>query len=403
MGVNNALQSGARLELTAGLPASGVLTICGWSTVTSPTSGAGFQCLFFMEDASEDFGINFRNTDGVLIIDTSGAVPTGFASSPTAGQRFFWAVTHAGAGAGNLIGYWALSGATTLNSANMGGKTVTPTSMWLLGNPYSQPYDGSADNVKMWTAVLSAAELLNEMNSTLPRRFANLYDRWPLWRLGDTKGYYGAHNWTETGSLTSTDNGPVGGDEEADVYYFTDTALTGSIAITGSGATLAMEGTSVVGGTLAITGNVGAVAMAGTTNVAGAMAITGEVGSVVMAGTSLVEGAMAITGSGATLAILGGSDSVGDIAITGSGATLAMEGSSVVSGAIAITGSGATLAMAGTTNVAGAVAIVGNVGTVAMTGTSNVAGSIAITGNVGVVDMREAANSGEDDDMFLIM
>jgi hypothetical protein len=212
MGVGNNLSTTSRLTLTASLPANGVITIGGWSLITNPASGADWESLFFMEDASEDIGVAFRHTDGVFLIDTSGSAPATFGTSPTAGQRFFWMVTHAGAGAGNYIGYWGLSGATTLHTVNMAGKTMTPTGIFVLGNPYSQPYDGTADSLKMWTRVLTPDEVLNEMSSVWPKTYTNLYDVWPLWGTGDVVGYYGGHTWTVTGAaLTNADNSAIDG------------------------------------------------------------------------------------------------------------------------------------------------------------------------------------------------
>lgn len=178
--------------------------------------------------------------------------------------------------------------------------------------------------------------------------------------------------------------------------------VEGDVAITGSGGTVAAEGTTVVGGAVAITGSGGSVAATGTTNVAGTVAISGSGGTVAATGTTNVEGEVAIDGSGATLEALG-NVVLGTVAIDGSGGAVAAEGAPVVSGAVAITGSGGAVAAAGTTNVAGAVAITGSGGTVAAAGTTNVEGTVAITGSGGTIAAtgEGAEVSTDDDDMFL--
>lgn len=316
MAIGNNLAT-AYLELTTSLPGSGVITACGWSLCTSPTSGADWHSLFFMEDATNDFQLAFRNTDGVLVIDTSGAAAVGFSASPTAGQRFFWWITHAGAGAGNLIGGWALPGANTFTTANMAGKSITPTSMWMLGDPYGQQNDGSHSDVKLWTAVLTQAELLNEMYSMLPVRLANLYDYWPLWRVGATEGYYNGHNWTEVGTLYTDRSAPFGGFVfPSEVSKPTTTTLTGSGALLSADGTVASSGSPTLIGDGALTSSTGTIAASGYTDMTGTGALTSSTGTVAASGSTTVAGTAALGSSSGTIAA---SDSVFPLAAHASG------------------------------------------------------------------------------------
>jgi hypothetical protein len=67
--------------------------------------------------------------------------------------------------------------------------------------------------LKAWGVALSAAELINEARTVLPRRIANLYAYWPA-RPGSAervKDYSGnSRDWTATGTLTDEDDPPIG-------------------------------------------------------------------------------------------------------------------------------------------------------------------------------------------------
>jgi hypothetical protein len=217
MGIDNNLQ-GAYLNIPSGLPSTAVLTAVFHGTCRSPTSGSDWHNVLFIEGASDDFSMNFRQTDGVFNIDTSGSVPTSFAASPVAGDRYWAALTNAGAGAGNLNGYWGYKGSQIVNTVNMAGKSFAPTGFFFQGNPYSQNQDGSGDNLRIWDGVvLDLTAILREVNSPLPYRTANLWGDFPLLHLRDLKSRVGSKIWVVTGTLTSVPSVPLGGDVSTDL------------------------------------------------------------------------------------------------------------------------------------------------------------------------------------------
>jgi len=199
--------TGDYLRRTANLPTNGIGTISGWARVT--TAPGSFCCLASFENAG-------LFTGAFLFMDSSGAITT-YGSTPDAvssviatigvGVPFFWAITNAGAGANNTIGYIRASSANTLSSQTLGGTTVTGINQVNVGNDsFGDNFNGRMFNVKTWDRVLTASELLVESYYNPPMFSTSLNFWWPLNASTDIADRSGnARPATAGGTLTTED------------------------------------------------------------------------------------------------------------------------------------------------------------------------------------------------------
>lgn len=222
--------SGAYINRSSGLPATGVVTLCGWAMQTATPASFEYMLEYASSGQAQYIELGYGGSSNLSIETNAGGSPVNFGSTPSLNTWFFWAVTNNGAGAGNCIAYWASSGATSLNSASTAGTSFTPADVRWLNSQANEWSQAKYAHIRMWTTVLTTAELLNEMNSLIPVRTANLHLWCPLWRSGDIVDYSGNGNTpSTTGSPGSSDSPPVGGSEEED-YYFVPTAAGGGSA-----------------------------------------------------------------------------------------------------------------------------------------------------------------------------
>ena len=110
-------------------------------------------------------------------------------SSPTActvGQWHFIGVTFLGDGLGGVTAkiYFGSEGDTTLATATASGSVSMSTpALMSMGEIWStgQWLNGELSNMKIWSgSVLTASELLNEMNQFVPHKTTNLWAWYPL-------------------------------------------------------------------------------------------------------------------------------------------------------------------------------------------------------------------------------
>lgn len=88
--------------------------------------------------------------------------------------------------------------------------TLTGTTMYVGSNRYGEWLNGSAAHVKLWSAVLTAAEVQQEMHTVVPARSDNLVGWYPLDTHTDVSDWSGnGNNWTANGTLATEDNPPV--------------------------------------------------------------------------------------------------------------------------------------------------------------------------------------------------
>lgn len=204
--------SGRYLRRTASLPNEQLFSICGWAKLTVRSSQ--YQYFASMENAtsssSQYFVIGFNSSGGFEI--SSSNASAAFASAPSTEAWFFFALTQTtySGGGNSLKGYWASPGDTTFVSATCDGAAFVQAVMYIGNDSYDEWCNIAMANIKIWDAVLTSAELLNEMYSARPVNTTSLHVWSPLFSTGDETDYSGTgRNWTSAGTLSSEESPPI--------------------------------------------------------------------------------------------------------------------------------------------------------------------------------------------------
>jgi len=342
---------------------AGAKTVMAWAYIATDRND---YTVFFGLGSNELIG---TDSDGTTLLYYDGATErTGSALST--GIWYHVAYTSNGDDIGNGFTVY-LNGASSITSA-VRAQTSAGTNMYLGNDQYSEWLNGRLAHVKVWSAALTAAEILQEMHTIRPQRLANLHSWLPMIATGSdrTNEAGGAGNtWTANGTLTDEAGPPVSWGVAPWVVPF---VAAGAGALTGAGA----------------------ATLAGITNAAAAIIPLTASGAATLAGiTSAAAGTIASTGAseGAGAATLAGitSDAAGTIAITAT-ATVTLAGiANAAAGIIPLTAT-ATVTLAGITGEgagsllsplagAGAVTLAGITGEGAGSLLSPLAGAGAVT------------------------
>ena len=199
-----------RLSRTTNLPSEASITFacCGRRQVDR----GGYGCFVEMVNGAAGAGI-FVGFDGSgdNIIVNNYIADSSTIITPGTGNWFFAALTQNGTGAGNLIGYAALHTSASLSSQTHTGVSFTEATLNIGNNAGGDLFNGDLAFVKIWTAVLTSAELEAERWSAWPVRWANLHAFYPLLDVNSRTFDYTSNGYTMTsaGTLTQADNPPV--------------------------------------------------------------------------------------------------------------------------------------------------------------------------------------------------
>jgi hypothetical protein len=180
-------------------------TAMGWGKITTDrnnnstffavgeASGAGY---YAARTASDGTTLEFYNED---------EFPQ---SALTVGTWYHLAITLAGTGVGQFLGYrdGALVGTNDGNAGNTGTFTLKIGN----SNTSSSFLNGCMAAVKVYSAVLTAAEIAQEMRQYMPLRTANLVAFYPLLNTGEhTVDFSGnANDLTAGAGALDTEDGP---------------------------------------------------------------------------------------------------------------------------------------------------------------------------------------------------
>lgn len=196
--------TGAGGAYIASVP-SGDFTVCAWFQVSAAVGTYNTKiCVTTSGDAATFAWV------GVSSLSVQGYTPTsGFSASLTSvavGDWIHCAITRTGSTIGVRV---SKNGVATIYSAAL-TNSATPANIYLLeGNASGVDCSSaSVDLVRVWSAVLSDAEILAEMASTEPARRANL---WSFATLSDaTLGVVdrsgNGRNWTAAAVTAGTAN-----------------------------------------------------------------------------------------------------------------------------------------------------------------------------------------------------
>jgi len=245
--------SGDILKRTTNLPAPSAFTLCAWVRVVSVRAS---QYQYFVElangttDAGSYLVLGYNNI-GAFEIST-GVSSQSFASNPTTGSWMFVALTSDGT---TLRGYWSHAGSAFV-TASITTLSFTSVQLSIGNDSYNEYCDVEIENVYVYDAALTQAELEQQMYRALPVRTANL-NIWSRLQIStDVTDYSGnGRNWTSGGTLASASGPPLawGAPVLALPYAAAAGAIEGAVATTLAALTGAATGTVDLTGTLSKT------------------------------------------------------------------------------------------------------------------------------------------------------
>lgn len=204
--------TGKNLTRSASLVDVALFSICGWAKLGTERD---WYALFSLDNANDKWfqlALNDTSPTRGLTYSTSQSGITGtFATRPTNGTWFFWAMSHqADVATTGLTAYWSTGTSTFVSATDHGMTDFAPTGMFIGNDGFDDYGDSAFAHIKIWDAVLTSAEFWQEMHSIRPQRTANLHLWTPLWTASDANDYSGnGRNWTVTGSPTTEDGPPV--------------------------------------------------------------------------------------------------------------------------------------------------------------------------------------------------
>lgn len=195
-----------RLTFSTTLATSPV-TIGAWVKLTN-TVNATNTILRFDASGSTALILALRSQVPGMYSAASTTGVTG--STVSTGVWTYIACTRDAANAGQLF-QGTTPGSLTKTTATV-SSSGTPSSINLFGRSTSDATDwfsGSLAYVRMWTVILSDAEVAAESQSTTAVKTASLWGNWPFAAaaLSDTSG--NARNWTAGSTALSADTDPV--------------------------------------------------------------------------------------------------------------------------------------------------------------------------------------------------
>lgn len=187
------------LTRTTNLPSGTAYSLLGWFRLTSDRNT---YTSFFVYGSSGGVCNSVQTgVDGTNLIIWNGSSES-FGSSLVVGTWYHLALTSDGT---TTRAY--LNGVLNISTAS----TAVSAQIWVGNSPDNEPLDGRAAAIKIYSATLSADEILREMRTVRPQRTANLNGWYPLLSGGSrTQDYSGAgNNWTAGGTLADEDGPPV--------------------------------------------------------------------------------------------------------------------------------------------------------------------------------------------------
>lgn len=195
------------LYRTASLPTITSFTIMGWFNVITNRSAYSTFMEYGLFDGGTWYNLSTNATGGttVTLALTNGSSET-LGGTLTVGTWAHLAMTVSGTGAGQNLVY--RNG--VLNITGAGSSSPTAVRLYIGSNSIGEWLNGRAAAVKIWSAALTANEILNEMVQYMPVRTTNLNGFYPFFTSTDLKDYGGgATTWTVGGTLTSEDGPPI--------------------------------------------------------------------------------------------------------------------------------------------------------------------------------------------------
>jgi hypothetical protein len=187
-----------RLSRTTSLPTASSFTLMAWFKMSVDRNDYSSLLSYGTGSTKKVFQTNGTGTSLVLwdgMFETAGG-------SLTVGTWAHAAMTYNGT---TLIGY--IDGAQVVTGGSGGGNPSTQIEIFQ--SESGEWFNGCAAAVKIYSAVLTAAEIQDEMRLYLPVRFTNLNSFYPLLTVGDDQvDFSGAGLTLTVGGTLATEDGP---------------------------------------------------------------------------------------------------------------------------------------------------------------------------------------------------
>lgn len=200
--------AGALLSRTAAVPSVTSYTQMVWGyAVSVPAATQRCFCGFGAPGAPyvfNEIGPN-TNTNRLRLYSGSGTAAWDSTTPFTMTTWYHVALTCAGTGVGQLLGY--VNG--VLEMTGQSGTVQTGAVVSCGGMPDGDNLVGRIAAFKMWSSVLTAAQIQQEMQSYVPVHTATLALWSPLLTHTDVAEYTGTGTWTVGGTLATEDGPPI--------------------------------------------------------------------------------------------------------------------------------------------------------------------------------------------------
>ena len=209
--------AGDYLIRSANLPGNDPFSCAFWAYISVDRNAPGVWVAISDGTFTNYFLAGLSSAGDVLLIDAAGSTTNG--STLSVGTWYHVALTRNG----NTKKLY-LNG--VLDITNTTATTFT-SALLLVGSNTVNFVNGRVAGLKVWEAELTLEEVLQEMHTIRPARFANLYGWWPMLpgsgeRARDYSG--NGRDFTETGSLVDEDPPPVSWGGQSLVFPFVSDA-----------------------------------------------------------------------------------------------------------------------------------------------------------------------------------
>lgn len=200
--------SGDRLTRTATLPTMTSFSLLAWALVSVSAGFTGALAHGLNADGSQNFySVGLGNSGGLKLNTYPGDASVGYYGTTVLATATWYhiALTCAGTGTNQFLAY--LNGVAEITRT---ATAVSTAGRLMVGDDQGgDPFNGRVAAVKIYSAVLTADEIKQEMRSYMPVRTANLNTWSPLLVSTDVGNYANTGAWTVGGTLTTEDGPPI--------------------------------------------------------------------------------------------------------------------------------------------------------------------------------------------------
>lgn len=191
-----------QLSRTATLPAINSFSMLAWCYSLAVVSGSVLA--IGAADTVTFYSVGRDFSTSRVRVYAGGTLVNGTAAFPGS-TWLHLALTCAGSGIGQLLAY--ANG--VLDVTTNGSASATNAKAYLATDDAGNTMDCRLAAVKIYSAVLTADEIKQEMRCYMPVRTANLHSWLPLLAHTDTANYAGTGAWTVGGTLTTEAGPPI--------------------------------------------------------------------------------------------------------------------------------------------------------------------------------------------------